>query len=118
MAIKHEAHLPGFNRTFQMDPDCKPYTLRDNGFENTKGGNFMYKRPMDSESRQGLVVKVTVNKEITGLNISTVSQNGLKNINVMELANNDMLVEKINFIFDGFVDRGVMIEVTDQASKN
>ena len=118
MAIKQQANLPGFNRSFQMHPDCKPYTLRDNGFENTKGGNFMYKRPMDSESRQGLVLKVIVDKEITGLRISTVSQNGLKNIDVMNLANNDMLVEKINFIFDGFVDRGVMEEVTQASTES
>lgn len=113
MAIKKQATLPGFNRTFELHPNCKPYTLRDNGFENTKGGNFMYKRPMDSESRHGFVLKVTVDKAMTGLSISTVSHNGLKNIQVMDLANNAMIVEKINFIFDGFVDRGVMIEITD-----
>lgn len=110
MAFTTTATLKGFNRTFSMSPECKPYTLRDNGFMETKGGNFQYKRPLDTDHRRGLVLKVTVKNDLKTLKISTVTSNELTAVDVSKLDNNAMLVEKINFIFDGFVDRNVMIE--------
>ncbi|UUX34222.1 cysteine desulfurase [Fundicoccus culcitae] len=111
MAFSKTASLKGFNRTFSISPECRPYTLRDNGFEETKGGNFQYKRPLDVDHRNGLVLKVTVNSDLSMLKISTVNTKGLASVDVMSLANNDMVVEKINFIFDGFIDRDVLVEV-------
>lgn len=111
MAFSQTATLLGFNRTFKLNPECKPYTLRDNGFQDTKSGNFMYKRELDSSHSKGLVLKVTVDKDIQLLKISTVNGQGLSTVNVMDLKNNEMLIEKINFIFDGFIDRNVLVEV-------
>lgn len=110
MAFKNTATLKGFDRQFSVSPECKPYTLRDNGFSETKGGNFQYKRALDTEHRNGLVLKVTVDKALEGVKISTVNNNGLSAVDITKLANNAMVVEKINFIFDGFVDRNVLIE--------
>ena len=112
MAFGKEATLKGFERKFSVSPECKAYTLRDNGFTETKGGNFQYKRALDTEHRNGLVLKVTVDKAIKGVKISTVNNNGLSAVDVTKLANNAMVLEKINFIFDGFVDRSVLIEHT------
>lgn len=111
MAFAKTAVLKGFDRTFSVSPECKPYTLRDNGFSETKGGNFQYKRSLDTEHRNGLVLKVTVDKELTGVKISTVNNKGLSAVDVTKLENNAMVLEKINFIFDGFVDRSVLLEV-------
>lgn len=111
MAFQAEAQLRGFDRTFKVSPDCKAYTLRDNGFVKTNSGNHVYKREMNVDSKQGLVLKVMVNKDLDRLSIATVSHNELKHIDVMKLDNNAMLLEKINFIFDGFVDRNVLEEV-------
>ncbi len=111
MALTQISSLPHFNRQFQINPECKPYTLRDNGFTNTKIGNFMYKRDLNVDTAQGLVLKVVVDKNIEKLSISTVNKTGLNNINVMKLEDNEMIVEKINFIFDGFIDRDVLIEI-------
>lgn len=110
MAFNREAELKGFNRRFSVSPDAKPYTLRDNGFVNTKSGNFQYKRSFDSDNKQGLVLKVTIDSELQGLKISTVNEKGFKAVDVMKLDNNAMIVEKVNFIFDGFIDRNVLIE--------
>ncbi|MBK0347646.1 cysteine desulfurase [Aerococcaceae bacterium zg-ZJ1578] len=110
MAFTTEATLKGFNRTFSISPECRPYTLRDNGFTETKGGNFQYKRKLDTEHRNGLILKVTVKKDLKTLKISTVTNNELSAVDVTKLENNAMILEKINFIFDGFVDRNVMIE--------
>lgn len=110
MAFTKVAELTGFDRKFSVSPEAKPYTLRDNGFVNTNSGNFMYKRPLDSTHRQGLVLKVTIDKDLEGLSISTVNEKGIKTVNVMKLTDNEMVVEKINFIFDGFIDRSVLVE--------
>lgn len=110
MAFKTQATILGINRTFEVSPECKPYTLRDNGFTETKGGNFQYRRPLDTENKRGLVLKVTVKKDLKTLKISTVTSNELTAVDVTKLENNAMILEKINFIFDGFVDRHVMIE--------
>lgn len=111
MAFTNQATLLGIERTFQVSPQCKPYTLRDNGFTETNGGNFQYKRPLDTSHRHGLILKVTVKKDLQTLKISTVTNNELTAVDVTKLENNAMLLEKINFIFDGFVDRNVFVEV-------
>lgn len=111
MAFTKTAELKGFNRTFSVSPEARAYTLRDNGFTDTKSGNFVYRRPLDSASRQGLVLKVTINKKLEALQISTVNEKGLNTVDVSKLDNNAMVVEKINFIFDGFIDRNVLTEI-------
>lgn len=111
MAFTTVAELKGFDRKFSINPECKAYTLRDNGFTETKGGNHQYKRKLDTEHRNGLILKVTVKKDLKTLKISTVTNNELTAVDVTKLENNAMILEKINFIFDGFVDRNVMVEV-------
>jgi len=110
MAFKETAELKGFNRTFSVSPEARPYTLRDNGFTDTKSRNFIYKRALDSTHKQGLILKVTVDKDLKGLKISTVNEKGLTAVDITKLDNNSMVVEKVNFIFDGFVDRNVLNE--------
>ncbi|WP_124057591.1 cysteine desulfurase [Vaginisenegalia massiliensis] len=117
MAFAKQASLMGFNRTFAVSPECKPYTLRDNGFQDTKGGNYQYKRPLDVNNRHGLVLKVTVKSDLQSLKISTVNNQGLSTVNVMDLQNNEMVVEKINYIFDGFVDRHVFVELNKEQAE-
>lgn len=110
MAFKEIAELKGFNRHFSVSPEAKPYTLRDNGFVESRGGNHIYKRPLDSVNKAGLVLKVTIDGDLKGVKISTVNEKGLKAVDISKLEDNAMLVEKVNFIFDGFVDRDVLIE--------
>ncbi|MGX7348834.1 cysteine desulfurase [Dolosicoccus paucivorans] len=111
MARKKQATLLGFNRTFEVSPECRPYTLRDNGFQPTRNGNFAFERKLDSTNKAGLVLKVMVSKDLENLRISTVNNKGFNSVNIMNLADNDMVVEKVNFIFDGFVERNVLVEV-------
>lgn len=110
MAFKNIAELKGFNRKFSVSPEAKPYTLRDNGFVETRSGNHIYKRPLDSANKAGLVLKVTIDKALETVKISTVNEKGFKTVDISKLDDNAMLVEKVNFIFDGFVDRDVLIE--------
>lgn len=111
MAFSKQAKLPGFERTFEVSSQARPYTLRDNGFVNTKPGNFLYERPLETASGAKVVLKVTIDKNVETLKISTVTPNGLNSVDINKLTENEMVVEKINFIFDGFVDRNCLIEV-------
>lgn len=110
MAFTKSATLKGLNRTFEVSPECKPYTLRDNGFVETKGGNFQYKRSLDNLHKVGAVLKVTVKSDLKTLKISSVTQNGLSSVDLTKLNDNAMILEKVNFIFDGFVERNVLVE--------
>ena len=40
MAFEKNVSLKGSGKTFQLNEQVKRYTLRDNGFEETKNGNF------------------------------------------------------------------------------
>ena len=47
MAFTPTASLKGSNQVFSVSPTCKGYTLRDNGFTETKSGNFQLIRSLD-----------------------------------------------------------------------
>lgn len=40
MAFQKKATVLGANVMYQLDPEAKKYTLRDNGFKETNGGIF------------------------------------------------------------------------------
>ena len=50
---------------FSVSPTCKGYTLRDNGFTETKSGNFQLIRSLDEtiDDHRGLKLKVMVDKD-------------------------------------------------------
>ena len=110
MAFNQQASLKGFDRVFSVSPEARPYTLRDNGFVNTNKGNFQYKRSLKTDNAQGLVFKVMIDEDLKTLKMSTASEKGFKTIDVTQLNNNEVIIEKINFILDGFVERHVLIE--------
>lgn len=113
MAYSKEVTVNGLNKTYSISPKCKKYTLRDNGFEEQKNGSFQLVRSLDTFGikNKSARVKVTVSKEITELKISTTTANGLNTIDLYKMSNNDMVIEKFEFILDGLVDRDVLIEV-------
>lgn len=96
-----------------MSPKCKRYTLRDNGFEETKAGNFQLVRSLDAigASKKNLQIKVTVSKSIDELKISTTNKSGLTPVDLYKMKNNEMIIEKFEFILEGLVDRDVLIEL-------
>ena len=110
MAFTPTASLKGSNHVFSVSPTCKGYTLRDNGFTETKSGNFQLIRSLDEtiDDHRGLKLKVMVDKD---MKISTVTKNGLQTVDLYGKANTTMAVEKLEFILEGLVERGVL-EVT------
>jgi hypothetical protein len=113
MAFTPTASLKGSNQVFSVSPTCKGYTLRDNGFTETKSGNFQLIRSLDNtiDDHRGLKLKVMVDKDKKSLKISTVTKNGLQTVDLYGKSNTAMAVEKLEFILEGLVERGVL-EVT------
>ena len=112
MAFEETATVLGTDVKYRLAPTAKRYTLRDNGFTETKGGNFQLIRPLEAtpQSREGFKLKITVDKEIKTLKMSVTTANGLKAVNIF--ANkNELLQEKFFFLMDGFISRGLFEKV-------
>ncbi|MCJ0582876.1 DUF1831 domain-containing protein, partial [Enterococcus cecorum] len=48
MAFEKTATVLGSTVKYQMNPNAKRYTLRDNGFVETNGGNFQLIRSLEA----------------------------------------------------------------------
>ena len=48
MAFKQNSNGTGAPSSYRLHPDAKRYTLRDNGFTETNGGNYQLIRPLDA----------------------------------------------------------------------
>lgn len=113
MAFQTEASILGCPVNYRIAATAKKYTLRDNGFTETKNGNFQLIRPLQAtpQSNEGLKLKITVDKEIHSLKMAVTTANGLKAVDIFKGSENDLLQEKFYFLMDGFIDRGLFTKV-------
>ncbi|AMB93404.1 cysteine desulfurase [Aerococcus sanguinicola] len=100
MAYPKTAKLPGGAKVYQLHPDCKKYSLRDYHFVETKSGNFQYDQEVkpDFASARAVRLKITVDKELTGLKMNVTNQKGLKTVNVFKSDGMADFVEALDFI--------------------
>lgn len=113
MAFEKRAALLGSNEQFQVNPSAKKYTLRDNGFEETKKGNFQLTRTMDINmiNNQGVKLKIIVSNELTQLKISVTTNNGLRTVNIYNGDAYQEIREQVAFTLENLVERGVLEKV-------
>ncbi|MGX7163763.1 DUF1831 domain-containing protein [Enterococcus massiliensis] len=109
MAFQEKATVLGADISYRINPSAKRYTLRDNGFTETNGGNFQLIRPLEAtpQSKEGLKLKITVSEDIKTLKMSVTTSNGLKAVNIFKDESHKMLQEKFYFLMDGFISRGL-----------
>ncbi|MCM6881631.1 DUF1831 domain-containing protein [Enterococcus italicus] len=114
MAFETKTTVLGSPQYYQLASTAKRYTLRDNGFTETNGGNFQLIRPLQAtpQSKEGFQLKITVAKDIKTFKMSVTTANGLKAVNLFKDPKHEMLREKFTFLMDGFIDRGLFEEVT------
>ena len=110
MAFTQTATLKNSNHVYRVSPTVKGYTLRDNGFVETKAGNFQLIRSLVVGHR-GLKLKVSVDKAMKQLKISTTTKDGLQTVQLYGNEKNAYAIEKLEFILEGLVERGVLEEV-------
>ncbi|MCF1684162.1 DUF1831 domain-containing protein [Tetragenococcus halophilus] len=108
MAFQEATTILGAQTSYKLAPAAKRYTLRDNGFSETSSGNFQLIRPLEAtpQSKEGLKLKITVDKDIQKMKMSVTTANGLKAVNIFKMKN-ELLQEKFYFLMDGFIDRGL-----------
>ncbi|AOF49604.1 DUF1831 domain-containing protein [Tetragenococcus halophilus] len=108
MAFQEVTTILGAQTSYKLAPTAKKYTLRDNGFSETSSGNFQLIRPLEAtpQSKEGLKLKITVDKDIQKMKMSVTTANGLKAVNIFKMKN-ELLQEKFYFLMDGFIDRGL-----------
>lgn len=88
--------LLGSKDAYTLHDNVKRYTLRDNGFLETKNGSFVYERVLglNVTDKTAPKLKITVSKELTSLKLSAVTANGLKKV---DLYKNDQLKAQRDF---------------------
>ncbi len=113
MAFETQATVLGAEVVYRLAPEAKRYTLRDNGFTETNGGNFQLIRGLEStpQSKEGFKLKITVAKDIQTFKMSITTANGLKAVNIFKDPKQKMLQEKFYFLMDGFISRGLFEKV-------
>lgn len=112
MSFSTTITITGWQKQFAISPKCKRYTLIDNGFTETKAGNFQLVRQLDAigDVKRNIQLKLTVSKDLKTLKYTVVSANGLSTVDLYKMKNNTMIVEKFEFLIEGLVDRDVLIE--------
>ncbi|CZR05139.1 cysteine desulfurase [Trichococcus ilyis] len=115
MAFEKKVSLKGSGKTFRLNEQVKRYTLRDNGFEETKNGNFQLVRDLDNAvlHKQGIKVKIVVAADLKTLKVSTTTSNGLKTVDVYAKDTMSAAKEQLEFILDSLVENGVLAEVSE-----
>lgn len=116
MAFDTVASLKGSHQIYRVSPTVKKYTVRDNGFMETKAGNFQLVRSLDDniDDHRGLKLKLTIDRELKELKMSTTTKNGLQAVTLYGKANTEMAIEKIEFLLAGLVERGVLVRVDEE----
>lgn len=113
MAFDKVASVNGSTKKYQLNPNVKKYTLRDHGFQETKSGNFQLTRSLTTSMnpKQGILLKIVVDKDLQTLRMSTTNASGLKSMNVYANKNMQQVVENLEYILAGFVEQNLFVEV-------
>lgn len=111
MAFTTEKTLIDSKYSYSLSPHIKKYTLRDVTFIPNKLGNFEFQRLLEvsPNSGEGFLLKIIVNKELSGFKLSVTDKSGLREVNIFKNAD-PIIVEKFYFQMQLFVDREVFIQ--------
>ena len=111
MAFITEKQLDGGKYSYKLSPNIKKFTLKDTTFMENKLGNFEFSRMLEEvpNSGSGFLLKIIVNKDLTGFKLSVTDKSGLRNVNIFKNASS-IIQEKFYFQMDAFVDRDVFVK--------
>lgn len=109
MAFATSVKLKNCKYTYAISPSIKKYTLRDNTFEQTPVGHYQLTRMLEEipNSNQGFLLKIIVNKELTGFKINITDTSGLHLVDIFKTGSNAVIQEKFYFLMDSLVDRDI-----------
>ncbi|WP_028274153.1 hypothetical protein [Atopococcus tabaci] len=107
------ASLPGASDTYRIHPDAKKYTLRDNGFTETKSGKFQLVRILGTmvSDPHAPKLKITISKDLSDLKFSTTTANGLQPVNIYKNDKFSEYRESVEAVFYGLLEGKVLERV-------
>lgn len=113
MAFTATVQLAGDTKTYALSDNVKKYTLMDLGFVKGKSGAFSFERSLDPTSpyQAAFKLKVTVNADLTGYKMTTVTGNGMQRADIFKNDAHPEAVEQLRFILASFIEREVLTEV-------
>ncbi|WEV45631.1 DUF1831 domain-containing protein [Streptococcaceae bacterium ESL0687] len=109
MAFEKEIHLDDCKYIYTLSSGIKKFTLKDTTFRETKTGNYELTRNLDftPNSADGFLLKITVNKNLTGFKMVITDKSGMRKINIFNKEVNKPLADKFYFQMDSLIDRDV-----------
>ena len=109
MAFQTTLHLEDCTYSYSLGENVKKFTLRDNTFSETKVGNYELTRLLESvpNSGDGFLLKIIINKELSGVKINITDKSGLRLVNIFKSEDNHIIQEKFYFLMDSLVERGI-----------
>lgn len=109
MAFQQHIRLKDCQYEYSISPNIKKYALKDTTFSETKIGNYELSRLLEKvpNSNQGFLLKIIINKELTGCKINITDQSGLRLVNIFKSDENKMLQSKFYFLMDTLVERQI-----------
>lgn len=113
MAFENVVSLKGSSKKYRLNQNLKRYTLRDQGFTETKAGNFQFIRSLDTNqgNKKGVLLKITVSKDLDSFKMSTTTANGLQYVDVYAKESMENLVTNLEYILFSLVSENVLEEV-------
>ncbi|KXT77203.1 hypothetical protein STRDD10_00053 [Streptococcus sp. DD10] len=112
MAFEPSVTLKDCSYSYHIGDNLKKFTLRDNTFAQTKVGHYELTRLLEEvpNSGQGFLLKIIVNKELTGFKINITDKSGLRLVNIFKSDDHHIYQQKFYFLMDSLVDRGIFVK--------
>ena len=109
MAFEKTIKLQNCRYDYTLSPSVKKFTLKDNTFFETKVGNYELTRLLEKvpNSGEGFLLKIIINKELTGVKINITDKSGLRLVNIFKSEEHHIHQEKFYFLMDSLVERGI-----------
>lgn len=113
MAFQKTVALTDCRYTYEIDERIRKYTLLDNTFMQTKVGNFELTRLLEKvpNSNDGFLLKIIINKDLTGFKINITDQSGLRLVNIFKKEEHEMIREKFYFLMTSLVERNIFKQI-------
>lgn len=111
MAFLAKDKLDGSTDTYCMSESVKKYTLRDNGFEQSKNGHFQFSRDLEIGSVKSPKLKMTVASDLKTFKMSVVTANGLRSVNLYKGDAFKEAQDRAGYVLAGFVESGILEKV-------
>ena len=114
MAFDKTVTIPG-DKIYKLSNNIKTYTLGDLGFIKNKAGVHILHRALEPEKAldNAIQLKVSINQELTGFKMSTVSAGDVVRVDIFKNNNAAELVKLYYFFVNELIERGVLEEINE-----